>query len=855
MATKKEKKEIDVSDQYVKWLSELTKKDGDVAGGKGANLAEMFNAKFPVPPAFIVTAQAFGAFIESAGLKQKIADIIEKTDVDNTAELEKNAKKIRELVHKAEMPEDMEKEIIEAYEILSTDHDVSFKEKVRGVSKDALDILRNSKEPAFVAVRSSATTEDLATASFAGQQDTYTNIKGDKQLVDAVKRCFASLYTARAVYYRHKKGFEKANALLAVVVQKMVNSDKSGVVFTKNPINMNNEIIVEAVFGLGEGIVSGKIMPDHYVVSPDLKITDKKIMDKKIAIVRQADGSEKIVPMSDIKRKEQVIPDSRILEVADIAMKIEKHYNKPQDIEFAVDTDKLYIVQSRPITTLDIEKKVSNIQGEILLTGLPASPGVASGKVKIIKTMDDLSKIKEGDVLVTKMTNPDMVVTMQRSAAVVTDEGGATAHAAIVSREMGIPCVVGADIATEKLVDGMMITVDGSQGKIYEGAGEIENVKKEVLPVVKGSKTKVKVIVDLPDFAERAAKSQCDAVGLMRIEGIIASSGKHPMYYVKNNTLDEYSKVIEKGIEGIAKYFKEVWVRSSDIRSDEYRNLLGAPKEQEVNPMLGFHGIRFSLKFKGIFEAELSAIKRVAEKYPDKKIGVMFPQVIKIQEVEEAYKLIREKYDKKNLIMGVMIETPASVQIIRKICKYAKFISFGTNDLTQYTLAIDRGNSDVQYLYDETDYSIISQIRRVIGICKEYGVETSICGQAGSKKEMVKSLVKLGIDSISVNADMAKEISEYILEIEKGGHNHMKKEKKNNILPVDNMKSIKEKIEEKKEEVVQEKIQKENSGKEGESTEIEKKDIKEFEKEEKDKKGKEEEWPDLDIGIDVFKQQ
>jgi len=501
-------------------------------------------------------------------------------------------------------------------------------------------------------------------------------------------------------------------------------------------------------------------------------------------------------------------------------------------------------VQSRPITTLEVKKKVSNIQGEILLTGQAASPGVASGKVKIIKTMQDLPKIKEGDVLVTKMTNPDMVVTMQKSAAVITDEGGATAHAAIVSREMGIPCVVGTDIATEKLKDDMLVTVDGGQGKIYEGAGEIETIKKEVLPVVKGTRTKIKTIVDLPEFADRAAKSECEAIGLTRIEGIIASNGKHPMHYLKNNTLGEYTKVLEDGISKIVEKFKEMWIRTSDIRSDEYRNLLGAPKEQEVNPMLGFHGIRFSLKFKAIFEAELQAIKNVAEKYPDKKFGIMFPQVISESEIEQAFKIINSKYNKKNILIGCMIETPASVQIIRRICKYVKFISFGTNDLTQYTLAIDRGNSDIQDLYDEAHYAVLSQMRRVINICKEYNVETSICGQAGSKKNIVKYLVKQGINSISVNADMAKEISEYVLELEKGGNknNHMNnKEKDNSILPVDKTERIKEKIEERKEEVVENKVKQGNKEREqGEYTTVEKKDQKEFEQEEQMKKGTEE---------------
>ena len=379
-----------------------------------------------------------------------------------------------------------------------------------------------------------------------------------------------------------------------------------------------------------------------------------------------------------------------------------------------------------------------------------------------------------------------MVVTMQKSAAVVTDEGGTTAHAAIVSREMGIPCVVGTEKATQLLKDDMMITVDGSNGKVHEGASVVGgkslgvggSVKKEVLPIIKGTRTKIKVMVDLPDFAERAAKSGCEAVGLLRLEGIIASSGKHPMGFLEENNTQAYSEVIERGITDISKHFKEIWIRTSDIRSDEYKNLKGAPKEQEINPMLGFHGIRFSLRHKPILEAEFAAIRRVAEKFPDKKFGIMFPQIISEVEMADAFKIFRDGYKRENIIIGAMIETPASVQIIQKLCKYAQFISFGTNDLTQYTLAVDRGNSDVQYLYNELNPAVLDQLRKVIAACKEYKVETSICGQAGSQRQMVEYLVKKGINSISVNADMAHEVSKFILELEKNIDNNRRRGKK-----------------------------------------------------------------------------
>ena len=839
------KKRVDDSDKYVKWLSELDKTSGPIVGGKGANLAEMYNSGFPVPPAFCVTAQAFDLYLKKAGIKEEIAKIIDKTNVDDTLELEKNSAKIRALISESEMPEDMEKEILESYELLS--EEAKDEELINKKAK------KDEQHLSFVAVRSSATTEDLASASFAGQQETFTNIQGKKQLIQAVKNCFASLFTARAVYYRHKKGFDKSNALLSVVVQRMINSEKSGVMFTKNPANGKNEIIIEAVYGLGEGIVSGKIKPDQYVLSPDLEILDKKIAIKKTELIKEDNGNGKEIKLSPERAKSQVLDSLEISSLGSIGVKMEKHYGKPQDIEFAINNKKIYIVQTRPITTLEHAnlKKSIEVKGTILLSGLAASPGVASGPVKIVLKMEDLSKIKDGDVLVTKMTNPDMVVTMQRAVAVITDEGGATAHAAIVSREMGIPAVVGTDNATQILKDGQIVTIDGTNGKVFEGKTENSEGKKEVLPVVK-TRTKIKVMVDLPHFAERASLSECDSVGLMRLEGIIAESGKHPMHFLKNKDMESYCKVIEKGVEKISKYFKNLWIRTSDIRSDEYRNLEGAPKELEVNPMLGFHGIRFSLKNPEIFEAELEAIRRVAEKYPDKKFGIMFPQIINESEVEEAYKIFK-KYARGNMFIGAMIETPAAVQIIKEICKYVKFISFGTNDLTQYTLAIDRGNSEVQYLYDEMNPAVLSQLKRVIMACKQYKVETSICGQAGSKKEMVQFLVENGIDSISVNADMAHEISLFVQDLENTKNknpnsNDNNMAKKSKILPIDETTHLEEKENEKVEELKEEKNK--DKEKKKESLEITREDLRGT-----PEQNKQEEFPEFEIGFDPFKQQ
>lgn len=752
--TQKEEK-VDV----VKWFSELNKESGPIAGGKGANLGEIYNAKIPVPPGFVVTAQAYDVFIEKANIKKQIHELLDNLDYEDTKALDQATATIRELITKSPMPKHMEEEIIEAYETLG------------GLDKEVIergtvhDILKNAAEPVFVAVRSSATAEDLAEASFAGQQDSYLNVKGNSDLIRHIKKCFASLFTSRATYYRNKKGFAHDKVSLAVVVQKMIDSDKSGVMFSRDPAYNKDHIIIEAVWGLGEGIVSGTITPDAYKISQDLKMLDKKTADKKIAITRDSSGKKTVAKLREEKSKAQVLSESELIELAQLAKKLEEHYAKPQDIEFAIEANEIFIVQTRPITTIGSHKgEGKTISGEVVLEGLAASPGIAVGKIKIISEMKDLEKIKKGDILVTTMTNPDMVVAMQKSAGIVTDEGGMTAHAAIVSREMGIPAVVGTQEATTKLKEGETITVDGYNGKVYKGK-VAEGEKKEVKKVEAQTKTKIKVIVDLPSFAERAAKTGLKKVGLTRIEGIIAESGKHPEYYIKKGNIEDYEKTIYEGVKGIAKYFDEIWVRTSDIRTDEYQNLEGAPQEVEANPMLGFHGIRYSLKHPEILKAELQALSRVANE--GTHIGILMPQVILVEELVQTKKMIKELNAQK-IKVGIMIETPAAVQLIKDFCEEGiDFISFGTNDLTQYMLAIDRGNESVQYLYNEMHPAILYQLSYVIRVCKRYQIETSICGQAASKKEMVKYLIEKGIDSISVNADKAHEIAEYASEIEK----------------------------------------------------------------------------------------
>lgn len=751
-------KEVQIdSSEFIKWFSELSKDSINIAGGKGANLAEIYNLKIPVPAGFVVTAQAYDYFIEKSNLKEKIKELLEKISYENTKELDEITKEARELIINAKIPKEMEEEIIESYENLSAE----FENK----GETAHDIIEKSSNEIFVAVRSSATAEDLEDASFAGQQDSFINVKGNLDLLESIKKVFASLFTSRATYYRNKKGFGQ-NVKIAVIVQKMINSEKSGVIFSKDPSYNKENIIIESVFGLGEGIVSGRITPDRYIISRDLKILDKKIANKKIAIIRDSDGVKKEIKLSEEKSLSQVLKENEIRELSEIAIKLEEHYKKPQDIEFAIEENKIHIVQTRAITTIGKRINASNIkeiQGEVVLTGLAASPGIAFGKIKVVKSMDELEKVNQGDVLVTKMTNPDMVVTMQKASAIVTDEGGITSHAAIVSREMGIPAVVGTQEATSKLKEGEIITVNGFTGKIYKGKVS-EKIEKEILPVTKETKTKIKVIIDLPSFAERASKTNLREVGLVRIEGIIAESGKHPNYFLEKKNFQDYEEIVFKGVKKISEYFDELKVRTSDIRSDEFQDLEGAPKKVEANPMLGMHGIRYGLKNPEILKAELRALKRVSE--TGKKIKIILPQVISVEEVKKTKKIMDE-INISNVKLGIMVETPASVQIIKELCEEGiDFVSFGTNDLTQYTLAIDRGNEEVQGIYDEMNPAVLKQLEYVIRVAKRNNVETGIDGQAGSKKEMAKFLVERGIDNISVNPDAAKEISDYVAELE-----------------------------------------------------------------------------------------
>ncbi len=755
---------------HVVWFKDLNKDSLPVAGGKGANLGEMYSLGLPIPNGFAVTAQAYKEFVEKSGIGPKIKEILANLNVEDTASLQVIAKSVQQLIIDTPIPEDIVEAVQDSYELIGTD------------GKQAADLVSGSEE--FVAVRSSATAEDLPEASFAGQQATFLNVKGKNKVIAAVHACWASLFTARAIYYREKNNFDHMSVLISAIVQRMVNSEKSGVMFTANPATNNTkEIVIEGIYGLGEYIVGGKVTPDTYIVDKQKnKILKREIRTKTIGLFRNEEGlnEEQEIPKEEQDR--QVVVDSDVREIARYGKKLEEHYNKPQDVEWAIEKNEIFIVQTRAITTLKSrkeDKKIEVEKGQILLKGETASRGSGVGPVKVVLEMADLQKIETGDVLVTPMTTPDFVPSMKKVVGIVTDQGGMTSHAAIVSREMGIPCIVGTEHATKVLKDGQIITVVASQGVVLAGRHKIE---KEVASTGEKvpTKTAIKVLTDLPDYAEKAAATNADGVGLVRLEIMIANGGIHPAEYIRQGKDQDYIDLLKKGIGKIAKAFegKPIWVRCSDMRSDEYRNLEGGDKEpKETDPMIGWHAIRRLLDEPGILKAEFQAIRDLHYEGL-KNVGVMIPFVINVDELKQAKAIMREVGLEpcKAIDFGVMVETPASCWIIEDLCKEGiSFVSFGTNDLTQLTLGIDRNNPKIQKHFDELHPAVLGEIAKVIKVCQKFKVKTSICGQAGSKPKMAEFLVHQGIDSISANVDAVEEISKVVAQAEKkisgGGKN------------------------------------------------------------------------------------
>jgi pyruvate,water dikinase len=736
----------------VVWFNEVTKDDVALVGGKGANLGEMTNANIPVPPGFIVTADAYFDFMQQTKLMDKIRKLLEPVDVNKSRQLQQAAAEVRELISSAAMPPEIAGEIEQAYIKMG-----------RGL----------------VAVRSSATAEDLPEASFAGQQRTFLNVQGEKQVVTAVQDCWASLFEARAIFYRVQQNYDHFKVGIAVPVQRMVQSDTSGVMFTLEPITSDrSKITIEAVLGLGEMIVSGDVTPDHYVVDKDeLRILVKEIAKQEWKLVKKegiAGKEDNIkVDLTPEEQAKQKISDSEIIALARIGKRLETHYQFPQDVEWAKEKDELFIVQTRPVTAIrETAEAAREITAPVLLSGAPASPGIAAGPVKLVPDASEIDKVEEGDILVAEMTTPDFVPAMKRAVAIVTDRGGRTAHAAIVSRELGIPCVVGTGDAMATLKDGQVITVDGSSGNVYDG--KVEIAAKAETRARQKIKTRTKLLVNLaqPELVDRVASRDVDGVGLLRAEFMVAQIGEHPSYLISQNRGNEFVDKLAEGLTAFAKAFhpRQVVYRTNDFKTNEYRALKGGEQYEEVeeNPMLGYRGASRYITDIETFKLELAAIKKVRKKY--KNLWVMIPFVRTVNELAQTLKIMKDEGLKrsKTFKIWMMVEIPSNIILLDKfLATGIDGISIGSNDLTQLTLGIDRDSAKLADTFDERDEAVMLSLEKAIKVASSMGATSSICGQAPSVyPELTEKLVEWGITSVSVSPDMIEQTREIIAAVE-----------------------------------------------------------------------------------------
>ncbi|MEM0172765.1 MAG: phosphoenolpyruvate synthase, partial [Thermoproteota archaeon] len=688
---------MDKSKALVLWFKEISKDDELIVGGKSANLGEMYNSvKVPIPNGFSTTSLAYKKFIEENGLEDKIENILKNLDENDSKQLEEASKKIRNLIVNAKLSKEFEKEILDHYH----------------------ELIKEEGQP-FVAVRSSGTAEDLPNASFAGQQETYLNVKGDKELLQKIKQCFASLYTERAIYYRRKMKIDENKIALAVAVQKQVYSKSAGVMFTLNVSNGDTSVImIESSYGLGEYVVQGTLTPDiFYVDKATLSIKERSISnDKTKMLVVNSEGGteEEKVPKELVSISS--LTDEQVLTLAKYGLEIERHYNHPMDIEWALDErdNNLYIVQAR-FETYWSERKASSetkeVKGEekdILVKGLPASPGVASGRAHVLLSVNEINEFKEGEILITKMTAPDWVPAMQKAAAIITDEGGMTSHAAIVSRELGVPAIVGTSAygkkATETIKTGEFVTVDAKNGVVYRGT-IVQPQKEESIVQYSSSKivTGTKILVNLsePAAAERVAKLNVDGVGLMREEFIWAQIGEHPLKLIEEGRGDELIDKLSSSLIKVCQAFKPkpVILRFSDFKTDEYANLKGGEKYEpkEDNPLLGWRGSSryYDEKYVPAFRLELRAVRKVREDFGFKNLWVMIPFTRTVDELEKVIEIMKSEGLERNKDFKVflMAEIPSNILLADKFNKYIDGYSIGSNDLTMLVLGADRNNA------------------------------------------------------------------------------------------------------------------------------------------------------------------
>lgn len=747
------------SSPMIYWFSDPRGRDKSRTGGKGANLVHLTLNEVPVPPGFVVGAGSYNLLIEANNLGPVIRRETATLSTKNNVLLKRRGQRLRDAINSAQMPSEMTEAIRAAYQQLG-------------------------EGP--VAVRSSATAEDLGEASFAGQQSTYLHVEGADNVIKAVQACMASLWEDRAIYYRQQQGFDHLSVSLAVVVQKMIASEKSGVMFMVEPVTSDQtKIKIEAVYGLGEGIVSGEITPDAYLINKDdLAVVDVQTFDQERMVAR-VEASENEhgnagwaeVPVASVKR--QKLSAEELEELAGIGRHIENIYQGPQDIEWAYENGKFYITQARPVTTIRQGGQSQSAKREtatVLLKGSPASAGAGHGRVQVIHRKEELHTFKAGNVLVMEMTTPDCVPQMKMASAIITERGGSTCHAAIVSRELSIPCVVGALGAT-KLHDGHEVTVDGGEGVVYDGKAvtrleHAERERKRFMELASGLTTRMKVLVNIaePEVAEVVASRHVDGIGLCRLEFILVNRiGIHPRWYLEMGNGEQFTEILAREISRFCRAFgtsRRVLVRSSDLKTNEYRNLVHGSKYEPVeeNPMIGYRGASRYYHEPDLFALEARAYSLVAAKHSN--FDLMIPFVREPYELEEVKVMLAEH----GLIRGaeggipgfklfMMAEVPSNYSHLESFIDVGiDGISIGSNDLTQTMLGVDRDSEMLAGTYNEMSPVLLDAYQRLITTARSRGLEVGFCGQAPSfYPELTKKLVEWGNTSVSVSPDKIEE--------------------------------------------------------------------------------------------------